>query len=204
MKTRFITLWKQIGAKGDFSRKFYELTQEYNRSDRFYHDLAHIKNCLREFDLARNLAKEPEALELAIWYHDIIYDTHSKTNEEDSADLLYFLCSNAGLNKNFTNKSNRLILATKHDVISTDIDEKLIVDIDLSILGKSPAEFDVYEQNIRKEYSWAKDSDFNQGRAGILKIFLKRPSIYLTDFFRNKYEKQAIINLENSIKKLAS
>jgi predicted metal-dependent HD superfamily phosphohydrolase len=202
MKDRFVNLWKQIGGKGDFSIDFNRLISLYSSSERFYHNLFHIENCLNEFDSAKHLSKEPNLLELAIWYHDIIYDTHAKNNEENSAGLLHSLCLEAGLDESFANKSKQLILITKHNIIPQEIDERLIVDIDVSILGRLPAEFDVYEEDIRKEYSWVKDSDFNQGRAEMLKTFLKRPSIYLTDFFKNKYENQAIINLKRSIRKL--
>ena len=63
----------------------------------------------------------------------------------------------------------------------------------------SRIEFDEYEQNIRREYSWVPEDQFRQGRSAILQMFLDRDSIYLTDFFKGKYESQARENLQRSI-----
>ena len=45
-----------------------------------------------------------------------------------------------------------LIMATQHNGIVQDKDQKLIVDIDLTILGASPEIYDEFERNVRKEY----------------------------------------------------
>jgi len=74
-----------------------------------------------------------------------------------------------------------------------------LIDIDLSILGKSQREFEEYEKNIREEYSWVPEEQFRAGRQVVLQRFLERDSIYSTDFFRKKYENQAIRNIENSL-----
>lgn len=72
----------------------------------------------------------------------------------------------------------------------------------LAILGKSEYEFDTYEAEVRREYAFVPEADFRLGREKVLKFFLERPSIYLTEFFRAKYEVRAKKNLERSIKNL--
>jgi len=178
------------------------LIKLYNNPNRFHHNLKHILDCLNEFNLVKELTENPKALKNAIWYHDAIYDTHAKDNEEQSAKLAYNFCIEKNQSIKFANRVSNLILATKHSVLPKNIDEKIIVDIDLSILGKSPEEFAEYEKNIRKEYSWVFEQEFKQGRKTILESFLKRPSIYSTEQFQNKYETQAQENLKQSIIRL--
>lgn len=202
MEKRFIALWNRIGAKGTPKEEFVKLVSMYSEPQRFYHNMNHVKNCLVELDSARSLISQPDLVELAIWYHDAIYDTRTKENEERSAQLAYDVCASAEFPETFSKGVKDLILATKHDVIPDEIDGKFLVDIDLSILGKPRQEFDEYEKNIRREYSWVPEDKYREGRSAILKMFLDRESIYLTYFFINKYEVQARENIAYSMKKL--
>ena len=54
---------------------------------RHYHNQQHIAECLTQFDAARNIARRPEAIEFAIWFHDAVYDPKAGDNEEKSAAL---------------------------------------------------------------------------------------------------------------------
>lgn len=199
MKDLFIDLWNRIKAQGSAEKEFDRLRTMYSEPQRFYHNLAHVESCLAEFDSAGQLVQRPDLVEFSIWYHDAIYDTKAKDNEEQSAQLAYDACLDARLPHGFATGTRDLILATKHDVVPQGIDARLLIDVDLSILGKSAQEFDEYEQNIRREYSWVPEDQFRQGRSAILQMFLDRDSIYLTDFFKVKYESQARENLQRSI-----
>jgi predicted metal-dependent HD superfamily phosphohydrolase len=97
---------------------------------------------------------------------------------------------------------HRLILATKHQESTASGDEALLVDIDLSILGRDPVVFDRYEQSIRQEYRWVPEVAFREGRARILESFLNRPAVYRTALFAQRYEAQARENLSRSIRQL--
>ncbi|HOW37212.1 MAG TPA: nucleoside 2-deoxyribosyltransferase [Candidatus Pacearchaeota archaeon] len=198
----FLRLWNRIGAQSDAEQKFNELKSRYSEPHRFYHNFSHLKNCLNELDSVRLLAKNPDLIEFAIWYHDAIYDSKSEENEEKSAKLSRKTCFEAHLPRAFANGARELILATKQDHIPQGIDSKLVMDIDLSILGKEPKQFEEYERNIRKEYSWVSENQFKQRRSEILQKFLNRDSVYLTDFFRKKYESQAQANLQRSLNNL--
>lgn len=202
MNQRFLALWNRIKAQGSAEQEFARLKTLYSEPHRFYHNLPHVNSCLTELDSARQIVQQPDLVEFAIWYHDAIYDSKAKNNEEESARLAYDVCLAAQLPKKFANGTRDLIIATKHNVVPQGIDARVLVDVDLSILGKTPEEFDEYEQNIRKEYSRVPEDQFRQGRSAILKMFLERDSIYLTDFFKGKYESQARVNLQRSIESL--
>ncbi len=205
MRERLAELWKRIGAKNTSDSAFKMLDVLYSDKNRFYHNWDHIKNCLDEFSAARYLAVHTNEVELALWFHDAIYDTRAKDNEEQSALMAYHVCIAAGLHQLFTERVKRRILVTNHIVVPENIDEKLMVNIDLSILGKPADEFDEYEKNIRKEYSRVVlEEEYKKGRKDILQGFLDRPVIYSIDLFKDKYEEQARENLEKSIKQLSS
>jgi predicted metal-dependent HD superfamily phosphohydrolase len=81
-------------------------------------------------------------------------------------------------------------------------DGRLLVDIDLSIFGRSGARFDAYERAIRREYDHVPERAFAKGRAAILRGFLDRPAIYLTNHFKRRYEPAARENLRRSVERL--
>lgn len=196
-------LWDLMGAASGAETEVYEnLSACYSEPHRVYHTLAHIAACLAEFDRARHFASRPLEIETAIWFHDAIYDTTASDNEEKSAELAFNILTRHKVSESVAKCVSGLVLATKHGESPSDGDTKLIVDIDLSILGRPDEEFDTYEEQIGLEYRHVPKVLFRTARADILKGFLSRDTIYLTDFFRNRYEKRARKNLERSIRRL--
>lgn len=201
---RWLTLWQRLGAQGDAHVVYNDLVARYSEPHRAYHTLEHIGQCLDELEQVRHLATNPDAIELALWYHDAIYDTKAKDSEENSAALAAKMVRNASLLDNFGQAVVNLITATKHSTIPTDPNVQFLVDIDLSILGKSEDKFDEYERQVRKEYEWIPEDAFVAGRSAILKSFLERPAIYSTQLFRDKYEAQARRNIARSLAQLSN
>lgn len=199
----FDALWRRIGARGDAAPVFARLTALYSQPHRAYHNLRHIADCLKEFEAARALCERADEVELALWFHDAIYDPRAKENEEQSARLAREVIQGAALPAEFGDHVEALILATKHNAPPRENDARLIVDIDLAILGQDEARFDEYETAIRKEYDWVPEAQFKTGRSAILRSFLVRPRIYSTDFFRDMYEARARRNLDRSLRRLA-
>ncbi|MDD5740370.1 MAG: N-methyl-D-aspartate receptor NMDAR2C subunit [Candidatus Nanoarchaeia archaeon] len=178
---------------------FLELCRKYSESHRYYHNPKHLLECLREFNEARGLAEFPLSVSSALWFHDVVYDTKAEDNEEKSEQYARKKLQALKLPDSFIQRVGNLVLITKHSDKPKNTDEKLVLDIDLSILGKSEEVFNEYEKNIRQEYSWVDEEEFRKARSRILESFLSRDSIYQTDFFRDKYEVQARKNLERSI-----
>ena len=83
-----------------------------------------------------------------------------------------------------------------------DPDARLLVDIDLAILGAAPERFDEYEVQVRQEYAWVPGPLFRRKRREILQGFLDRPCIYTTEPFRTRFELQARSNLQRSVARL--
>ena len=202
LEEKFISLWNRIGGIGDSNKEFEKILLSYSEPQRHYHTLNHIKKCLDEFDSAKDLMDNPDLVEFAIWYHDIIYNPKSKDNEEKSAELAYNICKYAKLSKEFGNSIKRLILTTKHDKIPKKMDAKFLIDIDLSSLGGSTKEVCENEENIRREYFFSSQEIYREGRRKILQKFLDRERIYSTNFFRDKYELKARKNIADSLDNL--
>ncbi len=179
----------------------------YSEKHRFYHSIKHIEAMLRQLDAAKDLAEKPAELELAIYFHDAIYKIFSKSNERDSALWAQDFALSQGYSREGAERVYSLIMATAHDVTAQDgklhdNDQKIIVDIDLSILGSSPEEYDKYERFIRKEYEAVPLSTYREKRKELLESFLERSSIYNLDAFQNKYESAARANISRAITRL--
>lgn len=202
LRQQWLALWQRLGVQGDARAVYNDLEARYSESHRAYHTLEHIEHCLDELEQVRKLAINPDAVEFALWYHDAIYDTKAKDNEERSATLAVEVVRSASLSDNLGQLVVNLITATKHAAAPTDPDVQLLVDIDLSIFGQSEDKFDEYERQVRKEYEWVAEDAFVAGRSAIMKSFLDRQTIYSTQFFRNKYEAQARRNIKRSLARL--
>jgi predicted metal-dependent HD superfamily phosphohydrolase len=201
---RWAKLWREIGAKDDGLTVYQELVLLYSEPHRHYHNLEHIADCLNEFDSARHLAGQPLAVELAIWYHDAIYNTRAPDNEEKSAEMAKSRISEAGGRDDLSDAVAALVMATKSHDPSLHPDAPLMVDIDLSILGKPEQRFWEYESQVRREYDWVPEGIFCTKRTEILERFLARERIYSTKHFFDRYEQQARANLQASVQKLKS
>ena len=197
---RWLRLWQAAGGDGDGAPWHEKLTRAYAEPQRHYHNQQHIAECLAEFDGARHLAQQPAAVELALWFHDAVYDPKAGDNEEQSAAMARN-CLETGRSRLAATVSD-LVMATKSHSTDAGPDAALMVDVDLSILGQGEQRFVEYESQIREEYRSVPKLIFNFKRAEILERFLARSRIYATDFFATKYEQQARRNLEDSIRQL--
>ena len=139
---------------------------------------------------------------MALWFHDAIYDTSRRDNEERSAQWARKSALSAGLSPERAERIAGLVLATKHDAVPLGSDAGLLVDIDLAILGSETARFEAYEMQIREEYAWVRESVYRQARRQILEGFLNREWIYSTAFFRAEHEARARENLSRSVARI--
>jgi predicted metal-dependent HD superfamily phosphohydrolase len=93
-----------------------------------------------------------------------------------------------------------LIQATAgHRVIEDNPDSAIFMDGDLAILGSSEEIYDQYAAKIRKEYECVTEDQYKEERIKVLKGFLKRPRIYITERANKELEQQARKNIEREI-----
>jgi predicted metal-dependent HD superfamily phosphohydrolase len=139
---------------------------------------------------------------LALWFHDAIYKPTSSTNERDSADWAVRFLASVGVPNDKRERVCGYIIATKHTGEELRGDASIVVDIDVSILGRDSGEYDVYEAAIRKEYHWVPWLIYRRKRIEILESFLNRETLYGSEHFRSRYEQQARKNLQRAIDRL--
>lgn len=173
---------------------FDRLAEAYTEPGRYYHTSMHVEACLQQFDQVRVLASAPAEIELAIWFHDAIYEPRAQDNEERSAEWAVSELRSAGCSEASVGAVRSLVLATKsHQPGSKD--EALLVDIDLGVLGAPSHDFERYDAEVRLEYQWVPIEQYREARRKVLQGFLARDSIYHTEVFRNRLEAQARRNL---------
>lgn len=195
-------LLKELHLQPDNKGYFKKLEKLYTSRSRHYHNTQHVEDCLTLLEEYRHLVDSPNLVEAAIWLHDAIYNSLSKKNELKSAELAKKIFTSLGMKSEKLQIVYNLIMMTAHQVKPENTDEKLIVDIDLAILGASPDRFDKYEKAIRKEYRLIPSRMYVQGRIKILQHFLDREAIYLMSEFGELFEEQARENLQRAINQL--
>jgi len=144
-----------------------------------------------------SILMDHHAVYLSIYFHDIIYNPKSSTNEEDSKNIFDQLFS-PYLDRSLIDKVKLYILETKkHDVIdSNDKDLQFFIDFDMSILGRSRAQYVEYATHIRQEYQHVEHEAYCKGRSKILRDFLQQTSsIFATTELRDLYEEVARANV---------
>lgn len=170
------------------------LIAAYTEKHRAYHTVQHIVECLALFESVRDQLDDPIAVEMAIWFHDVIYDPKASDNELRSAMLMEQYCQNI-LNEQQIEKIYTWIVATQQHQPSHESDLNYLLDIDLAILGSATARFQSYEQQIQIEYGWVEQNIYEIKRQKVLKHFYQMNPIYQTLYFHHHHEKQAKINL---------
>jgi predicted metal-dependent HD superfamily phosphohydrolase len=199
---RWQKLWQRFGVE-EAKTTGENLLSVWQQGNRHYHSVDHLQAVLRELDWAKENMKEDarafDLVELALWYHDAIYDAKAKDNEEQSAQLFERDARKLELpEKDIADVANLIRLTAGHAGAKT-FAEKLMMDCDLAILGADRESFDRYDRGIAKEYNHVAAPLYALGRRKVLKGFLDRLQIFQTPAFREKYESQARENLARAV-----
>jgi len=156
---------------------FTDVCKHYAEPGRFYHTRDHIAAILKTVDSLGSFARNLNAVKLAGWLHDVIYNSRASDNEERSAEYAERLCERLSIPEGRLVAS--LILKTKtHDVGNDDPDAQVLIDADLAILGDSESAYRAYAAKIRQEYAWVPEPDYRTGRRQVLERFLTRAIVF--------------------------
>lgn len=166
--------WDVEPSKAD--QKFDEIATAYAGPGRYYHTLDHVLAVLDTVESLASHAKNLNAVKLAAWLHDVIYDSKASDNEERSAEYAERLCQELSIPED--QRVAALIRKTKTHDAAGDVDAQVLLDADLAILGASESDYQAYAAKIRQEYAWVPEADYRKGRRQVLEKFLTRPKIY--------------------------
>lgn len=181
-----------------------EVFKYYNEPHRTYHNLSHLQSLFKVSALTNQSLKNPTVFQLAIIFHDIIYEIGKKDNEVKSAALAVELLD-GHLSKEDSVLLTEIIESTaKHEPQVDHPDLLLFLDCDLSVLAAPNAVYKDYAKAIRQEYIKYPTILYRPGRRKVLQHFLKKERIYFTDFFFENYESQARANLSSELQSLKS
>jgi len=200
-KDRWLSLMQAMKLEESLAC-YQSLLSSYSETHRQYHTDVHITAMLQHLDTSIKDCDFPHEVELAIWFHDAVYKPFSSHNERDSANWAKAFLESKNYQKDGIGRVYELIMATLHNGEVLTNDAKLLVDIDLSILGTSDAIYDEFEKNIRKEYRLVPAAIYRKKRKLLLSTFLERQFIYNTVHYQEQYETQARKNIKRAINKL--
>lgn len=184
-----------------------DLKLRYAEPQRAYHTWEHIEALLGHLDMFRSHIHDEVRVLWALYWHDAVYDPVRTDNETESARLLEADAKGI-LPDGILTEAAAIISATANHELPSGVTDNVksdcayFLDMDLSILGAPEPVFDEYEQNIRKEYSFVPIERYCQARSAIMLNFLKRRSLYFTEFGEKLWGESARSNLKRSIARL--
>lgn len=165
-----------------------------------YHGLQHLRECLEMLDVAVETGdvQKPDLIEMALWFHDVVYDPQRGDNEQRSAEMAVEAIGDSEVGREI----GRLVLLTCGHEPGNGLDDGWMLDIDLSVFGRPWERVREFEAQIRAEYAWVEDDIYRPKRIEILEDFLGRPSIYCTSYFWERFEEPARRNLMRLIQEI--
>ena len=192
----FVALWQRVGSgdEADARHVADAVFARYAEPARRYHTLDHVAHCLRQADLAESELPDADAIRLAIWFHDLVYEPSATDNEARSAQLMRELAL-PGPPVALVDDVTRLILVTRHGESPRRADEAWMVDIDYSSFGLPWEEFLRDSRAVREERIDLDDARYSGQHSKFLESLLARERLYQTGFFRERYEAPARDNI---------
>lgn len=204
-ETLVVARWNDLAARLGIVKPlvaFRWLESHYEAAARKYHRPRHINECLAILDRSRQDAAAHPLVEYALWFHDAIYNTFSRRNEERSAEAAMRVLKRSGNPAAERALVCDLILATRHGVQPSEPLAQLVTDVDLAILGAEADRYAEFELQIRAEYWWMPTALYRKQRFDMLTSYVNRSSIYATHEFREHYERQARNNIAWGLEQL--
>jgi predicted metal-dependent HD superfamily phosphohydrolase len=184
-----------------------ELTTAYSEPQRAYHNMTHIAELLRWFDVVGDGPgwRAPADIYTTLLFHDAIYVPTAKDNEATSAAWARRAIAEHALPADADAVAHLIELTAQHGNLETASgDNALFLDSDMAILGSDAVRYRAYASEVRREYSMVPAPAYRAGRGAFLAAVLGKPRLYFTAFFHDKLDAQARTNLAAEQALLAS
>jgi len=178
-----------------------DLLARWSESHRKHHTVTHLHEMLDAIALLAGdgVRFDREAVELAAWFHDAIYEIGRDDNEDRSAELARGLLSSSPVRDEVV----RLVLLTKtHQVTAGDVNGAVLNDADLAVLGGDVRRYRAYAKAVRDEHARVPDDVFKPARAQVLSALLAGP-IFHTEAGQRRWEAAARANVGEELRDLA-
>ena len=204
LKSRFLELWRRcLAEQGEVDAEpvWNELKNHYTQSGRHYHGVGHLAHCLELHDLAVAEMDDPDAVEMAIWFHDVVFEAQSRENERRSAELFQRAAADR-FGSSFVEKVFQLILVTDHRVLPVTRDDEFVADIDLSGIALPWESYLRDTEALRRENREIPDDRYYGAHQRFLNGLRERRRIFHSDFFHRRCESDARRNIDRYLGQL--
>jgi predicted metal-dependent HD superfamily phosphohydrolase len=188
--------WAALAGDSPTSRtEWAAVVEAWSEPHRRYHGLAHLAAVLGVVGELAGAAADADAVRLAAWYHDVVYDPRRDDNEQVSAGR-----ARAGLRglvaEDRVAEVERLVLLTAgHEPGPGDADGAVLCDADLAVLAGPPDAYAAYASAVREEYAHLPDAVFVPGRIAVLEHLLALPALYRVPAVAAEWTPRARANL---------
>src|SRR5450432_344666 len=137
MQTSWVKLMAHYGITPVAAYPVFDrLVAAHTETHRNYHNLEHLNEMFKVAGKLADGASDLNAVQLAIWFHDSVYDSRAPDNEERSAALADEMLGPLGVPAHILHRVATMIRATPHKVTSeVDFDTAVLLDADLAILS---------------------------------------------------------------------
>jgi predicted metal-dependent HD superfamily phosphohydrolase/dephospho-CoA kinase len=198
-----------------FSKNVFRIIEyAYDDLNRAYHNVDHINEMTEGLFCSTYEHKDHISLQLAILFHDYIYDAGATDNELKSAQIMVdilkrFNCELLEDKMNEIKLAALMILSTQKHIIQTDplsqeiydlfdfdAQEMVRVFLDLDLMRFSSSELDtkMHDDDIRTEYSKFDETVFNTSRLEALKYFFDKGDVLTSKTFGLPHLQEQIKN----------
>ena len=110
----WLRAWNHLGREAPEGLK-QQLLAAYGEPQRHYHTQQHLIECIALLDSAIERTRSPGEVELALWFHDAVYQPKAKDNEERSAEWAARALVAAGVEAASIDRVHALVMATRHE-----------------------------------------------------------------------------------------
>lgn len=182
------------------------LVEAYAAPHRRYHDTRHLGEVLGHLaallDHPDARGVDRDAVVLAAWFHDAVYDGRPD-DEERSAALAEATLPSCAVPPALVAEVARLVRLTReHKPEPDDLAGRLLCDADLAILAARAERYAEYTRDVRAEYAHVDDADFRAGRTAVLRALLDGP-LFHTAPARQAWEARARANVQAELERLS-
>lgn len=144
---------------------------KWNEPTRFYHNTKHLTQIIKDIESNAWFSElsvfEKHCLLVAAFFHDVIYDTKIKDNEDKSIE--FFKKCYKGNDIEFISTVTRLIEATKYRKRPSNKLERIFWDADNSVFKKGYTQLLKNEKLIQQEWKWMPKDKFKEGKIEFIK-----------------------------------
>ncbi|GFZ97228.1 DUF4031 domain-containing protein [Nesterenkonia alkaliphila] len=206
LRHRLLRRWMRLAGPGEgaagraWTEVGEELLQRWSEPHRHYHALPHLAAVLSVTGTLERAGELPAELRrpvlLAGWFHDAVYRGAAGQDEEDSAQLAEQKLDRLLPEPEVAETARLVRLTAGHSPDTGDAAGCVLTDADLEVLGRDPADYRRYAEQVRADYAHVPQEQFAAGRAQVLRGLLAAPRLYRTDTGHRLWEERARQNIQ--------